>query len=47
MKTILLSIALIATLLQAEDTVHYDKKEIKESGVNKPNHPSSDLYTKK
>ncbi len=46
MKTILLTTLLALTALQAEDTVHYDKKEIKPSSMSKPYHPSSSLYTK-
>ncbi|MEA3374188.1 MAG: hypothetical protein U9Q62_10945 [Campylobacterota bacterium] len=47
MKKILLATALFATLVQAEDIVHYDKKEAKKSTVSKPNHPSTDLYGQK
>ena len=47
MKKILLAVALFATLVQAENVVHYDKKEVKESGIKKPNHPNSDLNGKK
>ena len=45
MKTIILATLLTLTALQAEDTVHYDKKEVKPSSMSKPNHPSTDLYT--
>jgi len=46
MKTVILAILLTLTALQAEDTVHYDKKEVKPSSISKPNHPSNSLYTK-
>ena len=46
MKTIILATLLAITALQAEDTVHYDKKEVKASSMSKPNYPSTDLYTK-
>ncbi len=47
MKTIILATILTISALQAEDVVHYDKKEAKASSMSKPNHPNSDLYTKK
>ncbi len=47
MKKILLAAALFVTLVQAEDTVHYDKKEAKKSSISKPNHPNIDRYTQK
>ena len=46
MKTLILATLLTLTTLQAEDTVHYDKKEVKPSSISKPNYPSNDLYTK-
>jgi len=46
MKTIILASLLTLLSLQAEDTVHYDKKEVKPSSISKPYHPSNDLYTK-
>ena len=46
MKTLILATLLTLTVLQAEDTVHYDKKEVKPSSISKPNHPTNDLYTK-
>lgn len=46
MKTVILVTLLTLTALQAEDTVHYDKKEVKSSSMSKPNHPSSGLYSK-
>ena len=47
MTKILFAIALTLGVLQAQDVVHYDKKEAKKSEMSKPNHPNSDLYTKK
>ncbi len=47
MKKILLATVLFISLAQAEDTVHYDKKEKKKSEMKKPNHPNNDLYGKK
>ncbi len=47
MKKILLATALLVTLAQAEDIVHYDKKEEKKQEMKKPNHPNNDLYGKK
>ncbi len=47
MKKVLLSIVILATLVQAENIVKYDTKEVKEAEMSKPNYPNSDLYTKK
>jgi hypothetical protein len=47
MKKVMLATVLVFGALQAGDVVHYDKKEVKESGISTPNHPTSDLYTKK
>ncbi len=44
MKKVLLTIALIATIAQAENIVHYDQKGKLLTTVSKPNHPNSDLY---
>ena len=44
MKTVILVTLLTLTGLQAADTVHYDKKEVKSSSISKPNHPHNDLY---
>ena len=46
MKTVILATLLTLTALQAENIVHYDKKEVKTSSMSQPNHPSTDLYTK-
>ena len=46
MKKIILATVLVFGALQAEDIVHYDKKGTDKSGMSKPNHPSSGLYTK-
>ena len=47
MTKIILAIALTLGALQAEDVVHYDKKDAKKAQTSKPNHPTNDLYTKK
>ena len=44
MKKILLTIALIATIAQAENVVHYDQKGELETPISKPNHPSQEIY---
>ena len=46
MTKFILATLLLAGALQAEDTVNYDKKDAKPSGISKPNHPHTDLYTK-
>jgi len=46
MKTVILAALLTLTALQAEDTVHYDKKEVKPSNISKPYYPNTDLYSK-
>jgi len=45
MKKIILTAVLLMSALQA-DVVHYDKKDTKKPAMTKPNHPSTDLYTK-
>jgi len=58
MKKILLTIALIATMAQADNVVHYDQKgkaekstskqkEKPKTGTSKPNHPSTEIYNTK
>jgi hypothetical protein len=47
MIKILLATALTMVALQAEDIVHYDTKDTKKPVMTKPNHPTTDLYTKK
>jgi len=44
MKKLLLTIALIATMAQAGNVVHYDQTEKPETGTSKPNHPSTEIY---
>jgi len=46
MKKVLLTVVLLAGALQAEDTVHYDIRDVKKPTISKPNYPSTDLYTK-
>jgi len=45
MKKIILTAVLLMSALQA-DVVHYDKRDVKKPAISKPNHPSTDLYTK-
>ncbi len=45
MKKTLLVLTVLASLAQA-DVVHYDDKDKEQAQTSKPNHPSSDLYTK-
>ena len=45
MKKIILTAVLLMGALQAE-VVHYDKRDTKKPAITKPNHPSTDLYTK-
>ena len=45
MKKTLLVLTVLASLAQA-DVVHYDDKDKEQPQTSKPNHPSSDLYTK-
>ena len=47
MKKIILTAVLLLSALQAEDIVHYDTKDLKESQISKPNYPSTDLHTQK
>ena len=44
MKTVILTMILTISALNAEDIVHYDTRETKPSSMSKPNHPSTDLY---
>jgi len=34
-------------VLQAQEIVHYDKKEVKKEVLSKPNHPGENLYINK
>ena len=47
MTKIILAIALTLGALQAGDVVHYDTKDSEKPAMSKPNHPSTDLYSKK
>ncbi len=47
MIKIILATALTLGALQAQNIVHYDKKEATQSQTSKPNHPNDDLYPKK
>lgn len=46
MKKVILTAVLLIGALQAESIVHYDTKETKKPSITKPNHPTTDLYTK-
>ena len=46
MTKIILAIALTLGALQAENVVHYDKKETKKPPISKPNHPNSNIHSK-
>jgi len=47
MKKIIFLIALTLGALQAESVVHYDTNSNDNSGISKPNYPSSDIYPSK
>lgn len=40
---IVLTVMLILGVLQADNIVHYDIKDV-QSPISKPNHPSTDIY---
>jgi hypothetical protein len=44
MIKIILAFTLTIVALQAQETVHYDKKEVKKPAMTKPNHPGTSLY---
>ena len=44
MKKVLLAMALIATMAQAESIVHYDQNIKGDTPVSKPNYPNNDIY---
>lgn len=46
MKKIILTAVLLAGVLQAENIVHYDTKDVKTVQMDKPNHPNDTIYTK-
>ena len=46
MKKVILTAVLLFTTAVVADVVHYDIREVKKPNINKPNHPSTDLYTK-
>ncbi len=43
MKTVILTIILTITALNAQDIVHYDTRDTEPSGISKPNHPNMNL----
>jgi len=47
MIKIILAFTLTMVALQAQETVHYDKKELKKPAISKPNHPGTNLYINK
>ncbi len=47
MKKIILATVLVFCALQAEDTVHYDKRDNKKPEITKPNHPTTGHYDRK
>jgi len=47
MTKIILAIALTLGALQADNVVKYDTRETQKPQTSKPNHPNTDLYTKK
>jgi len=47
MIKIILAFTLTMVALQAQETVHYDKKVVKKPAMTKPNHPGENLYINK
>jgi len=46
MKKIILTAAVLFTTSLIAEVVHYDVRDTKKPQITKPNHPSTDLYTK-
>ena len=46
MKKIILTAVLFMSVTAMADVVHYDIRETQKPNITKPNHPSTDLYTK-
>ena len=46
MTKIILAIALTTGAIWAENVVKYDTRDTKKPQISKPNHPTTDLYTK-
>ncbi|MGB5964225.1 MAG: hypothetical protein WBF77_10370 [Sulfurimonadaceae bacterium] len=44
MRKTLFIIALIATMAQAENIVHYDQNGKPDKNISKPNHPNNDIH---
>ena len=44
MKKIILTIVLTLGALQADNVVFYDTKDSDNSGISKPNYPSTEIY---
>ena len=47
MKKVMLTTILLLSAAQAENIVHYDTRDTGKSAISKPNHPTTDLYSKK
>ncbi len=47
MIKIILAFTFAMVALQAQNIVHYDKKELKKPAISKPNHPGANLYINK
>lgn len=47
MKKVMLTTILLLSAAQAENIVHYDIRDTGKSAISKPNHPTTDLYSKK
>lgn len=46
MKKVILTAVLFFSVSAMAEVVHYDIREVKKPSITKPNHPSTDLYTK-
>ena len=46
MKKVIITAVLFMSVALSAAVVHYDKRDVKKPNITKPNHPSTDLYTK-
>jgi len=46
MKKVIITAVLLFSESLVADVVHYDTRDTEKSGISKPNHPSTSLYTK-
>ena len=46
MKKVIIIASLLFSASLIADVVHYDIRETKKPSITKPNHPTTDLYTK-